>query len=183
MISKMYVTLIGALACLFFSWWLDVRGFRDKGNVAEAMEEGCGIRGAWVRSDQSPTLSQSDCSLDGCMQDPYTRCKGLNEIASQVNHHYSALSILFVNPQLTVVCTGKRSNERNYGTFACGTDGLFSALMTSSQPRMYTKLAVTGRRVLTSTEHPNRLIMWQKHEYTIRVAGAKKVSLLFCPKH
>jgi len=66
---------------------------------------------------------------DAEYEDPYTRCKGLNEIASQ----WYAL------------------------------------------PRMYTKLAVTGRRVLTSTEHPNRLIMWQKHEYTIRVAGSKKV--------
>jgi hypothetical protein len=63
---------------------------------------------------------------------------------------------------------------------APGTDGLFSVLMASSQPRMYTKLAVTGRRVLTSTEHPNRLIMWQKHEYNIRVTGSKKVRLLFC---
>jgi hypothetical protein len=53
--------------------------------------------------------------------------------------------------------------------------------MTSSQPRMYTKLALTGRRVLSSTEHPNRLIMWQKHEYTIRVAGTKKVRLLLQP--
>ena len=43
---------------------------------------------------------------------------------------------------------------------------------------MYTKLAVTGRRALASTEHPNRLIMWQKHEYVIRVAGAKKVCIL-----
>lgn len=43
---------------------------------------------------------------------------------------------------------------------------------------MYTKLAVTGRRVLTSTEHPNRLIMWQKHEYNIRVTGSKKVRVL-----
>jgi hypothetical protein len=66
---------------------------------------------------------------DAEYEDPYTRCKGLNEIAPQ----WYAL------------------------------------------PRMYTKLAVTGRRVLTSTEHPNRLIMWQKHEYTIRVAGTKKV--------
>jgi len=66
---------------------------------------------------------------DAEYEDPYTRCKGLNEIASQ----WYAL------------------------------------------PRMYTKLAVTGRRVLTSTEHPNRLIMWQKHEYTVRVAGTKKV--------
>ncbi|KAF8497073.1 hypothetical protein F5888DRAFT_1700095 [Russula emetica] len=66
---------------------------------------------------------------DAEYEDPYTRCKGLNEIASQ----WYAL------------------------------------------PRMYTKLALTGRRVLTSTEHPNRLIMWQKHEYTIRVAGSKKV--------
>ncbi|KAF8478963.1 hypothetical protein DFH94DRAFT_34561 [Russula ochroleuca] len=41
-------------------------------------------------------------------------------------------------------------------------------------PRMYTKLTVTGRRVLASTEHPNRLILWQKHEYTIRVTGSKK---------
>ena len=46
------------------------------------------------------------------------------------------------------------------------------------QPRMYSKLAVTGRRVLSSMEHPNRLIMWQKHEYTVRVAGSKKVRLL-----
>jgi len=44
---------------------------------------------------------------------------------------------------------------------------------------MYTKLAVTGRRMLTSTEHPNRLIMWQKHEFTIRFTGSKKVRLLF----
>jgi hypothetical protein len=114
------------------------------------------------------------------MQDPYTRCKGLNEIAPQVNHHSSPLLVLLVNSSLTVVCTGKRPNERNYGTLARGADGLFSVSMTSSQPRMYTKLAVTGRRVLSSTEHPNRLIMWQKHEYTIRVAGTKKVRLLFC---
>lgn len=133
-----------------------------------------------VLSDQSLTLNSSDCSLDGHMQDPYTRCKGLNEIAPQVNHHSSPLSVLLVNSSLTVVCTGKRPNERNYGTFARGADGLFSVSMTSSQPRMYTKLAVTGRRVLSSTEHPNRLIMWQKHEYTIRVAGTKKVRLLFC---
>jgi hypothetical protein len=50
-----------------------------------------------VPSDQSPTLISSDCSLDGYMQDPYTRCKGLNEIASQVNHHCSPLSILLLN--------------------------------------------------------------------------------------
>ncbi|KAH9057138.1 hypothetical protein EDB83DRAFT_2390402 [Lactarius deliciosus] len=62
-------------------------------------------------------------------EDPYTRCKGLSEIAPQ----WYAL------------------------------------------PRMYSKLAVTGRRVLSSTEHPNRLIMWQKHEYTVRVTGSKKV--------
>jgi len=49
---------------------------------------------------------------------------------------------------------------------------LYGAL---SQPRMYTKLAITGRRVLASTEHPNRLIMWHKHEYTVRVTGSKKV--------
>ncbi|KAI0262905.1 hypothetical protein BC834DRAFT_828139 [Gloeopeniophorella convolvens] len=42
-------------------------------------------------------------------------------------------------------------------------------------PRMYSKLAITGQRVLSSTESPNRLIMWQKHEYTVRVTGAKKV--------
>jgi hypothetical protein len=39
--------------------------------------------------DQSPTLTSSGRSLDGYMQDPYTRCKGLNEIAPQVNHHAS----------------------------------------------------------------------------------------------
>jgi hypothetical protein len=66
---------------------------------------------------------------DAEYEDPYTRCKGLNEIAPQ---WYSL-------------------------------------------PRMYTKLAVTGRRVLSSTEHPNRLILWQKYEHTIRVAGTKKV--------
>jgi len=66
---------------------------------------------------------------DAEYEDPFTRCKGLHEIAPQ----WYAL------------------------------------------PRMYTKLAVTGRRVLSSTEHPNRLILWQKHEYTIRVAGSKKV--------
>ena len=38
-----------------------------------------------VPSDQSPTLISLDFSLDGHMQDPYTRCKGLNEIAPQVN--------------------------------------------------------------------------------------------------
>ncbi|KAI9455601.1 hypothetical protein BJY52DRAFT_1385811, partial [Lactarius psammicola] len=62
-------------------------------------------------------------------EDPYTRCKGLSEIAPQ---WYSL-------------------------------------------PRMYTKLAITGQRVLASTEHPNRLIMWHKHEYTVRVTGSKKV--------
>ena len=31
--------------------------------------------------------------IDGYMQDPYTRCKGLNEIAPQVNHHCSPLSM------------------------------------------------------------------------------------------
>ncbi|KAH9985564.1 hypothetical protein BJV77DRAFT_108300 [Russula vinacea] len=66
---------------------------------------------------------------DAEYEDPYTRCKGLNEIAPQ----WYAL------------------------------------------PRMYTKLTLTGRRVLSSTEHPNRLILWQKHEYTIRVTGSKKV--------
>jgi len=66
---------------------------------------------------------------DAEYEDPYTRCKGLSEIAPQ----WYALR------------------------------------------RMYTKLTVTGRRVLASTEHPNRLILWQKHEYTIRVAGSKKV--------
>lgn len=50
-----------------------------------------------VPSDQSPTLIHQIFSLDGYMQDPYTRCKGLNEIASQVNHHCSPLSILLVN--------------------------------------------------------------------------------------
>jgi len=67
---------------------------------------------------------------DAEYEDPYTRCKGLNEIAPQ----WYAL------------------------------------------PRLYTKLAVTGRRVLTSTEQPNRLIMWQKHEFTIRFTGIKKVA-------
>ncbi|KAH9977196.1 hypothetical protein BGW80DRAFT_1287917 [Lactifluus volemus] len=42
-------------------------------------------------------------------------------------------------------------------------------------PRMYSHLTVTGRRVLSSTQHPNRLIMWQKLEYTARVTGSKKV--------
>ena len=48
MISKMYVTLYrrDSLFFLLFSLWLDVRGSRNKGNVAEAMEEGCRIRGA-----------------------------------------------------------------------------------------------------------------------------------------
>jgi len=67
---------------------------------------------------------------DAEYEDPFTRCKGLHEIAPQ----WYAL------------------------------------------PRIYTKLAVTGRRVLSSTEHPNRLIMWQKHEYNIRVTGSKKVA-------
>jgi hypothetical protein len=44
-----------------------------------------------------------------------------------------------------------------------------------SQPRMYSHLTVTGRRVLSSTQNPNRLIMWQKLEYTARVTGSKKV--------
>lgn len=72
------------------SGWLDVRRFRDEGNVAEAMEEGCGIRGVWVSSEWSErpsTLISPYCSPDGYMQDAYTRCKGLNEIAPQVNHH------------------------------------------------------------------------------------------------
>ena len=73
----------------FSWWWLDVRGFRDKGNAAEAMEQRCGIRGTWLTPDLSPTLTSSGCSLDGYMQDPYTRCKGLNEIAPQVNHRAS----------------------------------------------------------------------------------------------
>jgi len=66
---------------------------------------------------------------DAAFEDPFTRCKGLNEIAPQ----WYAL------------------------------------------PRMYNKLTVTGRRVLASTENPNRLIVWQKHEYTVRVTGTKKV--------
>jgi len=66
---------------------------------------------------------------DAEYEDPFTKCKGLHEIAPQ---WYSL-------------------------------------------PRMYSKLAVTGRRVLSSMEHPNRLIMWQKHEYTVRVTGSKKV--------
>ncbi|KAI0253954.1 hypothetical protein BJV78DRAFT_1190536 [Lactifluus subvellereus] len=66
---------------------------------------------------------------DAEYEDPYTRCKGLHEIAPQ----WYAL------------------------------------------PRMYSHPAVTGRRVLSSTEHPNRLIMWQKHEYVVRVTGSKKV--------
>ncbi|KAI0003256.1 hypothetical protein BJV74DRAFT_812558 [Russula compacta] len=75
-------------------------------------------------------LLQKRWRKDAEYEDPFTRCKGLNEIAPQ----WYAL------------------------------------------PRMYTKLAVTGRRILSSTEHPyNRLIMWQKHEYTIRVTGSKKV--------
>jgi len=65
---------------------------------------------------------------DAEYEDPFTRCKGLHEIAPQ----WYAL------------------------------------------PRMYSKLALTGRRVLSSMEHPNRLILWQKHEYTIRVTGSKK---------
>jgi hypothetical protein len=37
------------------------------------------------------TLISLDCSLDGYMQDPYTRCKGLNEIAPQVENHHCSL--------------------------------------------------------------------------------------------
>ncbi|KAI9463376.1 hypothetical protein F5148DRAFT_982391 [Russula earlei] len=74
-------------------------------------------------------LLQKRWRKDAVYEDPYTKCKGLHEIAPQ----WYAL------------------------------------------PRMYTKMAITGRRVLSSTEHPNRLILWQKHEYTIRVAGSKKV--------
>jgi hypothetical protein len=44
-----------------------------------------------------PTLISSVCSPDGYMQDPYTRCKGLNEIAPQVNRHCSPQSMLLVN--------------------------------------------------------------------------------------
>ncbi|KAI0303404.1 hypothetical protein B0F90DRAFT_1626557 [Multifurca ochricompacta] len=66
---------------------------------------------------------------DAVYEDPFTRCKGLHEIAPQ----WYAL------------------------------------------PRMYSKLTINGRRVLSSTEYPNRLIMWQKHEYTVRVTGSKKV--------
>lgn len=51
----------------------------------------------------------------------------------------------------------------------------FLCFPSAPQPRMYSKLALTGRRVLSSMEHPNRLILWQKHEYTIRVTGSKKV--------
>ena len=50
-----------------------------------------------VLSDHSITLISSGCSLDGYMQDPYTRCKGLNEIAPQVICHCSLLSMLLVN--------------------------------------------------------------------------------------
>jgi hypothetical protein len=51
---------------LFFSSWLDVRRFRDEGNAPEAMEEGCGIRGArqWFRRINLPPVI-SDRSLDG----------------------------------------------------------------------------------------------------------------------
>jgi len=66
---------------------------------------------------------------DAEYEDPFTKCKGLHEIAPQWY----------------------------------------------TMPRMYNNLAVTGRRVLSSMEHPSRLIMWQKHEYTVRVTGSKKV--------
>lgn len=56
MISKMYVTLFGANSFFFSHGGLDVRGFCDKGNVAEAMEKGCGIRGAWPRGINRPPV-------------------------------------------------------------------------------------------------------------------------------
>jgi len=77
----------------------------------------------------SKEMMQRRWRKDAAYEDPYTRCKGLHEIAPQ----WYAL------------------------------------------PRMYSNLAITGRRILASTENPNRLIMWQKHEYTVRVTGSKKV--------
>jgi hypothetical protein len=73
---------------------------------------------------------------------------------------------------IAVVCSG-RPHEPYLQGAALGTDA--HPFPVSSQPRMYTNLAITGRRMLSSTEHPNRLILWQKHEYTVRVTGSKKV--------
>jgi hypothetical protein len=84
---------------------------------------------AMYEGHSTKEMVQNRWGKDATYEDPYTRCKGLSEIAPQ----WYAL------------------------------------------PRMYTKLAITGRRVLASTENPNRLIMWQKHEYTVRVTGSKKV--------
>ena len=62
----MYVTLYRRDSLFFpfflFSLWLDVRGSRNKGNVAEAMEEGCRIRGA-----QSSRIKPLNPYLDGLL--------------------------------------------------------------------------------------------------------------------
>ena len=123
----------------------------------------------------TPRPISLDCLPDGCLQDPYTRCKGLNEIAPQVNGHCPPVGAPLLT-RIVVVFTGKRLVDLIIGL--CARCSWLSSPVLPFQPRMYTKLAVTGRRVLSSTEHPNRLILWQKYEHTIRVAGTKKVRLL-----
>lgn len=42
-----------------------------------------------------------------------------------------------------------------------------------------------GRRVLASTDSPNRVIFWQKQEYVVRITGSKKVrvTIMHHPHH
>ncbi|ETW85544.1 hypothetical protein HETIRDRAFT_246944, partial [Heterobasidion irregulare TC 32-1] len=43
-----------------------------------------------------------------------------------------------------------------------------------TQTRIMSSSTTLGRRVLASTDSPNRVIFWQKQEYVVRITGSKK---------
>ncbi|KAI0049986.1 hypothetical protein FA95DRAFT_1488021 [Auriscalpium vulgare] len=47
-------------------------------------------------------------------------------------------------------------------------------LTSFAQPRVVSKSTIVSRRIMSSTEAPNRLIYWQRHEYVSRFTGMKK---------
>ncbi|KAI0060862.1 hypothetical protein BV25DRAFT_1806527 [Artomyces pyxidatus] len=44
-----------------------------------------------------------------------------------------------------------------------------------SLPRLISKSHIVARRVLQSSQSPNHLIFWQRHEYVVRFTGHKKI--------
>ena len=50
-----------------------------------------------------------------------------------------------------------------------------------TQTRIMSSSTTLGRRVLASTDSPNRVIFWQKQEYVVRITGSKKVRVTVIP--